>query len=409
MSEHRVPMLGASWRRFEDPARSRDPRVRSLVSALAALPSPEPRPEFRAELRAQLVAITPRIIGESAAPTVPLPVLVASGKPTAEGRRRPRHADGAFARLRSLPIGRPFRVAVAVVATFAVLLGGAVWMSRKALPGDALYGLKRASETVQLNLAGSDTAKARDLLDFAATRADEVQGLLSRAGVSGTGAVAAGLDAHTASLIKSTLASADSDVKSASSLLSTQAVQTKTTKPLNVLTQWAPSQISRLNSIAAAMPDTSLRARTESSADLVSAAVSRAEQLAPKVSSGCASGTSTDSLGPLPQAGCGITSVLPSTVGGQPSSSPAPSAPGHTNASGNGQNVSIVPNRGGTSTGPPATGSESPTSGLHLPSLLPSLTPSLPIGISSCGIAATLGPIGIGIGLCSGLHLSLHP
>src|SRR4051812_36335513 len=105
MSEHRVPMLGASWRRLEDPARSRDPRVRSLVSALATLPSPEPRAEFRAELRAQLVAIAPRIIAETTAPTVPLPVLKASGKPATHGSR-PRHTDSTFARLRALPIGR---------------------------------------------------------------------------------------------------------------------------------------------------------------------------------------------------------------------------------------------------------------------------------------------------------------
>jgi hypothetical protein len=76
MSEHRVPMLGASWRRLEDPAHSRDPRVRALVAALAALPAPEPRPEFRAELRAQLVAIAPRIITESAGDTTPMVEIV---------------------------------------------------------------------------------------------------------------------------------------------------------------------------------------------------------------------------------------------------------------------------------------------------------------------------------------------
>jgi hypothetical protein len=404
MSEHRVPMLGATWRRLEDPALSRDPRVRSLVSALAALPSPEPRAEFRAELRAQLVAIAPRIVGETTAPTVPLPVLKAAGKPATEGHR-PRHADGAFARLRTIPIGRGFRIALAVVATFAVLLGGAVWMSKKALPGDALYGLKRASETVQLDTAGSDTAKARDLLNFAATRADEVKGLLSRAGMSGAQAQASGLDPHTASLIKSTLSSADSDVKSASSLLATQAVRKKTTNPLQVLTKWAPSQLTRLNSIAAAMPSPTLRERTESSADLVSAAVTRAQQLAPNVSSGCAN-KSTDALGPLPQ--CGITSVIPSIVGGQPSTGTtgAASTAGNSAPGGNGGPVSIVPNT--STTGAQPTGSASSNPGLHLPSLIPP-SPSLPLTVSSCGIAASLGPIGIGIGLCSGIHLSLHP
>ena len=66
MGEHRVPLLGSAWRRNDDPATSRDPQVRAVVGALATLPAPELNAEFRAELRAQLVAITPRIIAESA-------------------------------------------------------------------------------------------------------------------------------------------------------------------------------------------------------------------------------------------------------------------------------------------------------------------------------------------------------
>src|SRR4051794_41803783 len=66
MGEHRVPLLGNAWRRNDAPAASRDPRVRAVVGALATLPAPELNAEFRAELRAQLVAITPRIVTESA-------------------------------------------------------------------------------------------------------------------------------------------------------------------------------------------------------------------------------------------------------------------------------------------------------------------------------------------------------
>jgi hypothetical protein len=46
--------------------------------------------------------------------------------------------------------------------------------------------------------------------------------------------------------------------------------------------------------------------------------------------------------------------------------------------------------------------------GVTLPPLLPSST-TLPVNVGSCGVNASLGPIGIGIGLCSGVHLSLHP
>jgi hypothetical protein len=415
MSEHRVPMLGASWRRFEDPVRSSDPRVRSLVSALATLPVPAPRAEFRAELRAQLVAIAPRIISESAAGTgtelLDIVRIETAAQPSRPGTRQPRHTDSVFARLRRIPMGRPMRVAVSVLAAFALLLGGAVWMSKKALPGDALYGLKRASEQVRLDFAGSDTAKARLLLDFADRRTGEVQGLLSRAGVSGSGAQASGLDSHTVSLIKSTLASADSDVKSASSLLSTQAVQKKTTSPLSVLTQWAPTQISRLHGIAAAIPNSSLRSRTESSANLVTAVVTRAQQLVPKVQSGCASDATHDSLGPLPLGTCGATSVIvPSLVPGSSSATAdSHSKPASSGAAGNGQSESIVPTDGSTANVARPTSDPPSSSGVHLPTIPPLTTPSLPVGVSSCGINATLGPIGIGIGLCSGIHISLHP
>jgi hypothetical protein len=415
MSEHRVPMLGTSWRRFEDPVRSRDPRIRSLVAALATLPAPAPRPEFRAELRAQLVAIAPRIVAESSEPTAVLPKV---GAPTAEAagaaphaaRRRPRHTDSAFARLRAIPLARPLRIVTAVVAAFALLLGGAVWMSRKALPGDTLYGLKRASEQVQLQFAGSDTAKAKDLLHFASVRADEVQDLLARDGVSGGGA--SGLNAGTANLIASTLASADSDVRSASDILTTQALEQRSPGTLNVLTKWAPGQISRLQGIAAAVPDPSLRNRTESSAHLVDAAVARAEQLAPKIVAGCAAATApADSLGPLPQAVCSTTptSIPPvlGTTSGTPRSASATHS-GGVSGSGGGSIVSVQPATSGAN-GVQPTGSETTKGGGILPPILPSTTPSLPVGVSSCGVNASLGPIGIGIGLCSGVHLSVHP
>ena len=411
MSEHRVPMLGASWRRFEDPVRSRDPRIRELVSALATLPAPAPSDAFRAELRAQLVAIAPRIIAESGdAPTAVIDVAAPAAEPTRAAAGRPRHTDSVLARLRTLPIGRPLRIAVAVVATFAVLLGGAVWMSKKALPGDALYGLKRASENVQLDFAGSDTEKAKLQLDFAGNRISEVQGLLSRAGVSGDGPQASGLSPHTASLIQSTLASADSDVKSASSLLTKQAVQKKSASPLNLLTAWAPKQLSRLQGIAASMPDPALRNRTETSADLVSAAVTHAAQLAPKVASGCSTSVTVDPLGPLPIGACGPNSgsIVPPVVGGTGATSSKPTQAGSGGAN-NGNSVTVVPAGSSPNGVQPTAGEPTKTSGGVHVTLPPIKTPSLPVSVSSCGINASLGPIGIGIGLCSGIHLSLHP
>ena len=54
MSEHRVSMLGLFWRRYEEPSRSRDPRVRAVVGALAELPALEVRGLMYPDARALL-------------------------------------------------------------------------------------------------------------------------------------------------------------------------------------------------------------------------------------------------------------------------------------------------------------------------------------------------------------------
>jgi hypothetical protein len=400
MSEHRVPMLGASWRRFEDPALSRDPRIRAVVGALATLPASEPSSVFRAELRAQLVAIAPRIIAESAPAAAPTLTGTPRATKTVAASGRPKHADGVLVRLRGISLGRPLAVAASVITVFALLLGGAVWMSQKALPGDTLYGLKRASENVQLYLDSNPTDKAKDYLKFAQTRVDEANGLASRATADamGSGAQAGIIDSHTADLIASTLGSADSDVKDATTLLTKQAVSSHSSSPLKIITDWAPSQLARLQSLAAAVPDGSLRERAQSSASLVHAAATRAKALAPAVVSGCATATVADSLGVLP-GGCdtGSSSVAPAPG----TKTNKPRHPGGSSVGTNGgpgvpvtigNSPSDTPDNSGASTGTPT---------IHLP--IPSLplpTNSLPLSVSTCGLGITLGPIGINLDSC---------
>jgi hypothetical protein len=404
MAEHRVSMLGASWRRYQDPTRSRDPRVRAVVEALAALPSPDPRPEFRAGLRAQLVALAPRIIAESAdsaeAPTRAAP----SGA-------SPRHTDSVLARFRGVRLGRPLAVAAAVVTAVALLFGGAVWMSQRALPGDTLYGLKRASESWQLATASGPIDKARDYLKFATTRVDEAQQLASRASASaaGLGPQAGRLDAHTASLIRSTLASADHDVTSASSLLGEQAVDKHSTSPLEVLPSWAPGQLTRLTDLAAGLPDTDLRGRAQASADLVTAAVERARDLAAEIGSGCLEQAGTDSLGPLPEGSCSSSSPSPPTTSRQHGSAPHHPSTSQTSgpsgrAGGEGAATAAEPTTTAPAPGGTTSGSPSSTGLIKAPPVLGGGSSSSggPVTIDSCGIGVSLGPIGIGVGTCGG-------
>jgi hypothetical protein len=67
------------------------------------------------------------------------------------------------------------------VASAAVLLGGTAGMAtaaQSALPGEALYPVKRGLENAQAGLSTSSAGRGRDLLDQASGRLDEVHGLL---------------------------------------------------------------------------------------------------------------------------------------------------------------------------------------------------------------------------------------
>ena len=71
-----------------------------------------------------------------------------------------------------------------MAALFAVLAlaGGGVFASRDAVPGDPLYGIKRAAEAAGGNFAGGTSRGLHDL-DVAATRLDEIE-RMARDGVT---------------------------------------------------------------------------------------------------------------------------------------------------------------------------------------------------------------------------------
>ena len=401
----RFAMVNSPSRRFEDPESSTDPRIRALLDQLSALPTPSPDPTFRADLRIQLLALAPRLIAESAAQSAgepapdstsvatltELPRTVGDtvdsgiailtpdgqrvteevtprrgGRPTPGGRTNVAtssdaartqpgtHADrtGVLAQLPRLRLGRPLLIAASVIAVLAVVLGGAVALSRRALPGDALYGLKRTSEGWQLAFDRNDTDTARDLLHFATTRTAEVQALLRRSSTTALGDISPGhasaagaLNAHTATLITQTLAAGDDEVARATRLLSAAAMRAQSAAPLQILTAWAPSQIARLRAIAEALPVGALRVRAMRSDALVAAAAQRLSALRPLVRCNCPGRMKTDRLGVVPCTGCagssapGSPSGSAGSNGGTGSSTPtgtASSGPNAPGASGSG-------------------------------------------------------------------------
>lgn len=397
MSEHRASMLGGSLRRYEDPARSRDPRIREIVAALATIePAPAPRAHFRAELRAQLVAVTPRIVAESA--TENLPAQPAGAPKTA----KPSPGRSILA---GLLHSRPLGAVACTVVVIALLLGSAVAISRNALPGSTLYGVKRASENAQLALAPSSSARARLNLSFAETRLEEVQALLPK------GSGPATINAHLASLVDSTLSSADSDIMKAAQTLGEQAVQNNSATPLQSITSWAPGELTRLNKIITRLPAGSVRDRAQASYTLVSDAMARANALSAEAGCSCLKSTTSDQLGPVPCPVCDSTPtpVLPTGPGTLPTL-PVGTLPtvgattGSTGTgSGNGQSsgggVAVVPPNSGS-----GTSSAHPTPPtIPLPSVSVPPLPSVslgPVGLGSCGAGISLGPIKLHIGKC---------
>ena len=412
MAEHRASVLSGTLRRYEDPARSRDPRIRQLVADLATLePGPAPRAHFRAELRAQLVAVTPRLVAEGVSAERPALARAATATATtavpARNRRAAALRRGAAAidRLSSINIAKPVALITAVVAVFAMLLGGSVWMSKKSLPGDPLYALKRANENVQLSLTTSDKARGEKYLAFASTRVDEVSALLKRADAlaAAPGASAAGgISPHTAKLVTDTLNDADSDVRDAAQVLGREAVDQKSADPLAVLTNWAPGQIEQMQVIAARIPAGSLHDRAAQSAQLLMDAMGRASILQGLVGCSCLGTSGSDDLGPIPCTVCVSTPSnvpslqVPTTAANSPSSKPKPGAKSTAGSTSGGSS-----DNSSTETGvlpPLVTGGSGSSSsgGGGLPTVLPTITvPNLPLPTPTHSATCVINLLGI--------------
>jgi Domain of unknown function (DUF5667) len=150
------------------------PELRQLVSVAALLraqPTAIPRADFALNLREQLMAEAVTVL-----------------TPTNAGLALPVRQRGARERR------------LVAVAASMVLLGGTASMAaaaQKALPGEALYPIKRGIEQAQAGLSMSSAGKGRDLLNQANDRLDEVQGLLSAGSLTSRPEVPQTLDEFT--------------------------------------------------------------------------------------------------------------------------------------------------------------------------------------------------------------------
>jgi hypothetical protein len=144
-----------------------------------------PDPEFRTSLRTMLVAAAER---EGVA---------------GAGSAEPRQVAGAVrvAGVRPVLSTRRTRGAIIVgLAAGTLALSGMSAASGDAMPGDALYGVKRSTESARLALAGSDVSRGQLYLEFAKNRVSEAKAM--RTDVHGLSGVLSDMDNETTEGIK---------------------------------------------------------------------------------------------------------------------------------------------------------------------------------------------------------------
>jgi hypothetical protein len=298
-----------------------------------------------------------------------------SGSPDAETRRRIR--AGIVERLGRIdeeaeePVARHARLTLSglLVAAAAVLIavgGLGMLLSKDALPGDPLYGVKLAGESAALGLTFGQQAKAEKYLEFANNRLDELAQLKNSGGDSG--------DYLTG------LAGFDSNSRAGVAQLTTLATESGNPQQLTDLRNWAQERATKLAAEGPAIPSAAT-GRFAAAQSLLAAIEVRATALTDRMRCYTITSGSTDELGALPaQGGCdqrpAPRAASPST-GATPSEAPPTPIPAQT-----GLPTSTVSSTAGATAQPtpplPPTTGVAPPSVIN-PPILPTTGPRLTI------------------------------
>jgi hypothetical protein len=279
-------------------------------------PDPEASRRMRASLMAAIAEESPQV------PVTRRTERVEAG-PAGHGRRRadrrgnarpgdgrPTSSRSAAGPSRSARRGSTARrlLSTTVAGMAAVLALGAltVLLSRGALPGDMLYGLKRASESTEIGLTSGQEAKARKHLDVAALRLDEIQELIQRDSTTAAGSqpTAAGADDADGALVADNLRAFDDQARTGARML-LPLVNQPAGPPPGLLSQWAVAQQHTLDGFSASLPDGG-KEQAATSQRLISQLQARASAFE-KSTTPCG-GSDSDDLGPLPSAACSAAS-----------------------------------------------------------------------------------------------------
>lgn len=250
-----------------------DDRLTALVAVgqrlVAERPDVEVDAEFRTGLRAMLVATAEREGMAAATATTPARTTEAASRGSLLGAVTARQIRARGAILVGIAAG-------------AVAVSGISAASEDAVPGDALYGMKRSTERAQLALTSSDLSRGQLFLDFARTRLDEA-GML-RGDLAGFSAVLDDMDADTRQGVR---------------LLTTTAAQRSDPAGLDVVNTFVSGQRKAVGGLLDGASRAE-RERTRRSLALLDAIRKRSDALRAAIACGLPAPVGSDALGPAP-------------------------------------------------------------------------------------------------------------
>ncbi|HEX5121425.1 MAG TPA: DUF5667 domain-containing protein [Pseudonocardiaceae bacterium] len=251
-------------------------------------PDDAARDRMRAKVFGQLAAESTAPVDPTVRRPSPVPRTASKSAPARPpkpaGSTRPGRVTGTRGRL-----------AIAMGAVFCLVLalsGMTLLLARHALPGDALYGVRRTVESASLGLTSGDDGKGRKYLEFAADRIGDIESLAAQHPDPADSPVGDYLTAF---------ADFDSEARAGTADLTGYATN-HGDGVLNTLVAFAYQQDQRIEQVEPALP-ASVRTQVVASERLLARIVQRANGIAARNDCFTITSGATDDLGVLPATG----------------------------------------------------------------------------------------------------------
>lgn len=347
-------------------------RMLALAGALSRIPQPSLDPDVKTVQRAQLVAAMQAAFADEGSES-----RYGRGfKPRAG--RRPAPLGDLWPKSRW---GRRLAAGGVALGIMVAGFGGATAVSRDALPGDTLYGLKRSVEDLRLNFADGSADKGKVYLDLATTRIKETSRLVDRA-------KGGEFDDKSVAEIRKALSNMRQEASEGHRLLSDEYRDSGSLKNIQALSDFSSANAEAWAELRDKLPVQvrELGDDVSSVLDEIAREVAPLRALLPPSSQqnrtgGLAAGSGPSDTGVGGETGsAGATPSSPDASGtpaegGTESGSPSSSATGSAGSTGDAGSTATTSPSGGQNS--PTDPNQDPGNLIELPPLLPGLLPAL--------------------------------